>query len=851
MKLTVLPQHDACRKCDLGEQATHAGIRGRQISNCNSKTAILVVGESPGFNEDRENSVFIGKSGKLLTEGYLSELPQVDVWATNAVKCAKPYKKNIKPKHIRECNGHLFEDFLVLQRKYESVWVLCVGLPAVQAVLGVKKLGDAFGRQGDVVEFLPHYPEPLERPVRVFSTYHPAFLLRDGRQGKITAVQDHLRLMKQSMEKVGVERAKVREVTPTEFLAEMVHSAGMLCLDIETYGILPGVEQNATNPALSAKEDGVPVSKQIICTAFATKLKTGEIVTTWVHHRDPGGPEKTLAILRKSSWLLLDLFGTNLLFDLAYLVAALPSWRIPQQQRIVDLCVCAFVENPDRPEHGLKALAPLLVWGEEWSKYGKKGQKYGNLGDLKRYNVQDVVNPILIWDVLLRRMVAAKLPPDPQVLLSFFSDLMKTLLHMTMAGVAFDRGQIIAAGKKWAQELAQVEEKAKQEGFLLSGKGSQKAIRALFEAGVNLYPEEEWELTKTKQISTGKANIFRMESLVLPPAMQVRVNLLSKSREITKLLGSYYENMERATRFGDLVFPHWFPVPSVFDTNDGLFNEEGGTRQCRVTCKRPALQTSPKVIKKMMKSRYRGGTLLSFDFSQLELRLAAMISGDAAMREEYAKADADLHHRTLCAVKGCAVDKESEEYDTERRKAKYVNFGIIYGITAKALKAALWKTSKIKISLAEAERFIQGFLRGYPRIKEWHEELIQEVIRTGRLVLPITGHWLGFPPPRKDVHGEWLIDKAILNFPIQGPAANIATVAQQVVIAEVTKGKLGVVPLNVYDAILVDTKMPRREAEQWGVEMQEKMSQTWYIRALHEHYGRDDRFPVDLKVLGV
>lgn len=173
-------------------------VNGRQ-------TALLVLGEAPGKQEDKTGEPFVGWSGQLLRTAYIDywELQDhADVFLSNAVRCRPPGNRTPKPKEIKAHADMLAHDIAELQSVYSEVFVLCAGAVACQALGMAKTLTAAFKNQGVVLPF-------AVGKVRAFCTFHPASLADRGkkrrhgptraRTDKGPALEAHLSLLKRAL----------------------------------------------------------------------------------------------------------------------------------------------------------------------------------------------------------------------------------------------------------------------------------------------------------------------------------------------------------------------------------------------------------------------------------------------------------------------------------------------------------------------------------------------------------------------------------------------------------------------------------------------------------------------------
>ena len=138
-----------------------------------------------------------------------------------------------------------------------------------------------------------------------------------------------------------------------------------------------------------------------------------------------------------------------------------------------------------------------------------------------------------------------------------------------------------------------------------------------------------------------------------------------------------------------------------------------GTETGRMSCSKPALQQLPSEVKRYVRAP-EGRMLVKADYSQIELRIAAKISGDQGMLEAYQKGE-DLHIRTAKSLAHAGVGKE------DRKLAKAVNFGLLYGQGARGLKEFARKKYEIDITLEEAALYKRRFFETYPGLAAWHE----------------------------------------------------------------------------------------------------------------------------------
>lgn len=219
-------------------------------------------------------------------------------------------------------------------------------------------------------------------------------------------------------------------------------------------------------------------------------------------------------------------------------------------------------------------------------------------------------------------------------------------------------------------------------------------------------------------------------------------------------------------------FPTIFIVPSKFHDNSEL---EGGQKQVRPSFKDPAVQTFPAPIKKAITSRWGAqGRILSRDASQVELRVAAILSGEPTLLDSYNKG-LDLHTDLALYISrispstftpAMVADTESDAFKLNcRQPSKHSNFTILNRGGPDILQKTIRKKSGQRISFHVCDEIIRAQRSLRPTLISWQQSVIREAHLNGRLILPLTGQSRYYS--QDDDPGE------IINFQIQGLAATL------------------------------------------------------------------------------
>ena len=191
-----------------------------------------------------------------------------------------------------------------------------------------------------------------------------------------------------------------------------------------------------------------------------------------------------------------------------------------------------------------------------------------------------------------------------------------------------------------------------------------------------------------------------------------------------------------------------------------------GARSGRFSCRNPPLQTIPRdTAARTCFVAAPGHQIVQADYSQIELRIVARLSGDTQMQRAYRRGE-DLHRLTAALVTGKEINAVSEE---DRRLAKAINFGLIYGMGAAKLQSYAETKYGVSLSLEQAKAFRKRFFEAYAGVAEWHETIKRSYIRGIKESRTLAGRrrrWADQPRLAE-----------LLNHPVQGLNADITKLA--------------------------------------------------------------------------
>ena len=303
---------------------------------------------------------------------------------------------------------------------------------------------------------------------------------------------------------------------------------------------------------------------------------------------------------------------------------------------------------------------------------------------------------------------------------------------------------------------------------------------------------------KPKKTKTGQYKTDEQTLSLLAPEHPIVANILLY-RQATKLKSTYVDALPAE------VAPHDHRI------HTHLHQHVAATG--RLASSDPNLQNIPvrselgREIRKAFVPRQAEGeeefTILAVDYSQIELRIMAALSGDPSMIAAFQN-DADIHTETAAKVYGISSDEVTSDH---RRTAKMVNFGIIYGISAFGL------SQRLAIPRAEASEIIEAYWKQYPRIKDFMEQTIESAKEKG-YTETISGRRRYFPDINSSngtVRAN--AERAAINTPIQGTAADMIKLAM-IQMAQLLKEKetASKMLLQVHDELLFDLALSEAES---------------------------------------
>ena len=356
--------------------------------------------------------------------------------------------------------------------------------------------------------------------------------------------------------------------------------------------------------------------------------------------------------------------------------------------------------------------------------------------------------------------------------------LVETLYDMEQCGVRVEADELKAYGEKLGVRIHELEQEIYEEAGEIFNINSPKQL------GVILF--EKMGLQGGRKTKTGYSTAADVLDKLAPD--YPIVSKILEYRQLSKLKSTYADGLAVFIREED-------------GRIHGKFNQTI-TATGRISSTEPNLQNIParmelgRLIRKVFIPE-DGFVFVDADYSQIELRILAHCSGDAELIQAYKEAR-DIHRITASQVFHTPFD---EVTDLQRRNAKAVNFGIVYGISSFGLSQDLSITRK------EAQQYIERYFETYPGIKRFLDEAVQHAKENG-YVTTLYGRRRPIPElSSSNFMQRQFGERIAMNSPIQGTAADIMKIAMIAVDRELRKNHMeSRLVLQVHDELLIETK---------------------------------------------
>lgn len=491
----------------------------------------------------------------------------------------------------------------------------------------------------------------------------------------------------------------------------------------------------------------------------------------------------------------LVVVGQNLKFDMHIM----ENWGAPIHCAPWDTMIAAWLVDPERASLGLEGLgqAYLGFGGTPYAEVAPKGTPFSSAPIAKAapYCAEDAYMTLRLKEALERELADAGLS---ELFAGVEMPVLSLLARMEREGILVDAASLEAFGKELDGEL----ERVKAETFGLVG----------HEFNMNSPKQLQEILFVERKLSTGKktktgysTDISVLEEL----AREDRVpELILRHRGLQKLRSTYVDALLALAADDPRIRTHFVQT---------------GTATGRLSSRDPNLQNIP--VREEEGRRIRkafvaapGKKLVSADYSQIELVVFAHLSGDPELKKAFIDG-ADVHRRTAALILGKAED---EVQQSERRAAKTINFGVIYGMGAFRL------AQELGIPRGDAQRFIDAYFERYAGVASFIRDTVETARRDGYVSTLLGRRRMIRAIDSRNANERQGAERVAVNTPIQGSAADIVKLAMLRVDSTLRERfPAARILLQVHDELIIEA--PEAEADAVAAAVADAMAKAYTL----------------------
>lgn len=700
----------------------------------------MIVGDNPNYAEDSKGEYGHGNSHKLLLDLIHSAgLEFEDIYYTPVVKCRKPESGKVPANSLKVCKT----EYLALEiERVKPDYVITLGSTAMKALTNKAKITEVHGK---VMEHKGGF--------KILPTFHPSMSMRDPRFwdrihtdfrkfGKIIrgeALRSHTLNVERVIDRNGLERC-----------LDDIRRASVVSFDLETNGLQMRLKTSKIGQTILATRRKQYVIEHEFFTKEAMKR---------FHSR-------ASVILQGKKVVAQNGKFDNLWLYYQYGV------RFPLT---FDTMLASHLCDENSP-NGLKENARAILEAEDWDvplwiKNGK-GQDKRGLTEIEKVMRSEYAAWDGYYTEKLHTHFVKELAKDPDLEKLFYKLVMpvaRAYEQVEMNGVHIDLSNMKKAHTLLRIRIRKTERKLRT--FVNPWhRRMKKEINWNSAADVNkvLF---QWLKLKPAGLTPGGAPSTAEDNLQKMKSQHPIVATLLEYRADFKNISSFIRGWNKRMIAGKL-----YPSFKVAGTVTG-----------RPACSDPNLQQVPRdpFIRSLIGAP-EGYVFFEVDYSQVELRITAAVSGEPNMLRIF-RSGGDIHENTYQMVMGCSTEeavahitdpqKRKSQLKEERKKAKAVNFGFIYGMGWKKFREYAEAKYGLVVSEAEAKNIRKRFFEVYPGLVGWHNRQ-RRIVRAMKMVRTYTGRIRHLPQidsPDSGLSSE--AERNAINSPVQGFGAELMLMA--------------------------------------------------------------------------
>lgn len=789
----------------------------RYVGRLNSE--IVIIGESPGREEVRENKPFFGRAGKLLN-AVLEEvgIDRADTFIMNSLRCMLD-KDQVSTAGVKAALTECRQNVITVLYHIKPKIIIALGDIALRQIL--KKSGITRARG--------HVVRSDEFNCWVMPTFHPAFILRNpGNRDKLVSDLSLVETIRQNNWE-GIPKEDVSWGLGE--IPEILNGAESFAYDTETQG------NNWTDPfnfviGYSVSAEAGKAAYVQLFHECAEDEKEHFVIQK--ERKLPGKRKKEIVgvrvrkapfFKRKIKWLQQAFDGSrkvymmNGLFDIHFTedLFAMIGEECPDLRACyaADVQTMAQIINEVSYEHAsLRDLQFQFTslrhdYSAEFDlKYDKGDMLTVPIEDLAYYGAGDADTTFRVAASLKKTLLRKEHYRQARYYVEFVQPVTKNVLYeMEMNGNAFDSAGLPAAIEEVEDQMWAAHDKAVDmiPGDIYDPKAD--------------YQEGKFVLTRTAIV---REMLFSKKGLRLTPIKQTksgqdsvdadtRKDLLQKSG-LSKKARDFLTAFDEWKELQTLHSRYLIGLPEHVACDGRVHSSFSFVRTGRLASARPNMQNIPKRTKtaKIIRRLFiapPGYVLMAIDQSQAELRFCAHLSGDPAMKQVYIDGG-DIHAATAEALSGKKRSEMSEaEFKKARQQGKPCNFGIIYKISPASLADSARRDYGVDITESEARTFMRKWFNKYSTIQQYHDRCINHARKFGYVESPF-GRRRHLPEIHSDDRGvAGYAERQAVNTAIQGASSDTVLYAASNMLGDGVLDPKEILLVNfVHDEIVFQVK---------------------------------------------
>ena len=720
------PTKIACTKCKLYKTAHTVCVMGQGPKHCD----VMIISDIPENDIDRP---FYSDYGKLLLN-LLEEsgLDLKKVYITHVLHCRPPEGRKPKKGEISACLDWLQKEIIEVNPKF----ILLLGDTALSAFPEIKS-------KGKITQVQSRWFK-VGNEINVMPALHPGAILRA--EGKryllVSALAKFATVINNGKmpEAKGLNFRIVRNMNDArDMLEDIEFSSRFASFDIETTSLEPWTpEQKITLVGIGLYSD------KIIMNSGHPELGWKGPKQWIVPFNHPESPWKDTKNHKALAQLIADRLNDKIVvtqngkFDSLWMLKKYGvDIRVDH-----DTMMMAHLLDENSPV-GLKPQSARFCGAPDYDLMDKEKTGDCPLEVLAKYCAMDVMYTRKLLFIHSKRMVS------DLALTQLYSKVIVPMVTMyrdiEMEGVYIDESKMQDAEKYLTEQVAEI--KAKLDKY-------KKDINWNSTQQLGLFLFDELKLHKVNGYSTAESVLKELEL----------------KHEVPGLVLKYRENLNLLSKF----ITSW--KDKIVDHRIHPSYKLNGTVTGRPSCENPNLQQTPRDTRiRSLITAPPGWELTEWDLSQAELRIAAVLSGDRAMKLAF-QTGIDIHAVTAGLISGKDPSKMTkEELKDWRKKAKPVNFGFLYGMGVETFLKYAWEKYQVRFTQDEGQAFRDRFFEKYNGLPPWYERQ-HRTARMNGYVRSLSGRIRHLPDiASEDKVLRSFAERQSVNSPVQGLVPDLIT----------------------------------------------------------------------------